>query len=358
MIFRDADGKPDDAIRIFSRHGWNCFRLRLFVDPNGRGGVVNSLPYTHALAKRIKASGATFLLDLHYSDTWADPQHQVKPAAWKDLPFDALEQQVEQYTAEVMHDLTESGCRPDVVQIGNEITGGTLWPDAQVEVPLSTVKVFEGDVKVIKPPQPYGDAAQWDRFARIVKAGVRGVRSASFPPSPSTLEVTAQRLVRGRGEGPVRIMLHIDCGGDWPVTRWFFDHMLEHGVEFDLIGQSYYPHWHGTLANVRDTLRETAARYHKPIVIVETAYPWKNADAWSKRKNMAWPISREGQKQFLADLIQTVRDTPDGLGAGVIWWHPESIPPPGADARTWNGGAMALFDADGTALPALLDPAR
>jgi arabinogalactan endo-1,4-beta-galactosidase len=129
--------------------------------------------------------------------------------------------------------------------------------------------------------------------------------------------------------------------------------MLEHGVEFDLIGQSYYPHWHGTLDNVRNTLRETAARYHKPIVIVETAYPWKSADAWSKRKNMAWPISRDGQGQFLADLIQTVRDTPEDLGAGVIWWHPESIPPPGADARAWNGGAMALFDNDGTALPAL-----
>ena len=148
-------------------------------------------------------------------------------------------------------------------------------------------------------------------------------------------------------------MLHIDCGGDWQITQWFFDHMIERGVEFDVIGQSYYPHWHGTIDNVRDTLRQTALRYHRPIVIVETAYPWKNADAWSKRKNMAWPISREGQKRFLSDLIAAVRDTPNGLGAGVIWWHPESIPPPGADARAWNSGAMALFDNDGTALPAL-----
>ena len=89
-IFRDA-GKADDAISIFRRHGWNCFRLRLFVNPNGRGGVINSLDFTRALAKRIKASGATFLLDIHYSDTWADPQHQVKPAAWKDMDFDAME---------------------------------------------------------------------------------------------------------------------------------------------------------------------------------------------------------------------------------------------------------------------------
>src|SRR5262245_28827903 len=88
VTFRDVDGKPGDAIALFTRHGFNCFRLRLFVEPNGRGGVVNSQSYTRALAKRIKASGATFLLDIHYSDTWADPQHQVKPAAWKDLPFD------------------------------------------------------------------------------------------------------------------------------------------------------------------------------------------------------------------------------------------------------------------------------
>src|SRR3954447_25227484 len=90
-VFKDDDGKPDDAIAVFTRHGWNCFRLRIFVNPNGRGGVVNSLEYTRALAKRIKASGATLLLDFHYSDTWADPQHQVKPAAWNDLSFDELE---------------------------------------------------------------------------------------------------------------------------------------------------------------------------------------------------------------------------------------------------------------------------
>jgi len=346
-VFRDH-GQPDDAIAIFTRHGWNCFRLRIFVDPDGRGGVINSLAYTRPLAKRIKDSGATLILDFHYSDTWADPQHQIKPRAWKDLPFDDLEKQVEQYTADVMRDLKENGASPDIVQIGNEITGGTLWPDAQVQVPDSNVKVFEGEVRKITPPQPYDDAKQWDHLARIVKAGIRGVRSIS--PSPRTLG-------EGRGEGLVftRIMLHIDCGGDWPVTRWYFDHMTEHGVEFDLIGQSYYPHWHGTLDNVRETLRETAARYHKDIVIVETAYPRANADRWASRKNMAWPVSAEGQKKFLSDLMKAVRETPDGHGVGIIYWHPESVPTRGSATRPWNGGAMSLFDDEGNALPSL-DP--
>jgi arabinogalactan endo-1,4-beta-galactosidase len=333
-VFRD-DGKSGDAIAIFSRHGWNCFRLRLFVNPNGRGGVVNSLDYTRALAKRIKSSGATFILDIHYSDTWADPQHQNKPAAWKNLDFDDMEKAVEKYTADVVTDLKQNGATPDIVQIGNEITGGTLWPDAQVAVPLSTVKVYDATVKPIKPPEPYDDVKQWDRLCRIISAGVAGVRQATTPADH------------------VRIMIHIDCGGDWPVTRWFFDHLNDHHVDYDIIGQSYYPYWHGTLDNVRENLRETANHFQKDIVIVETAYPWANAARWSTRKNMAWPISPSGQQQFLRELADAVHTTPGGHGLGVIYWHPESVPLRVGGGPVWNGGDMSLFDREGNALPAL-----
>jgi arabinogalactan endo-1,4-beta-galactosidase len=228
------------------------------------------------------------------------------------------------------------------VQVGNEITGGTLWPDAQVLVPHSDVKVMDGDVRVIKPPDPYDDAKQWDHLTRIIKAGVRGVRSVA----PAT----------------TRIMIHIDCGGDWPVTKWYFDHLDAAGVEFDMIGQSYYPRWHGTLENVCENLRETANRYHKDIVIVETAYPWKGADYWAARKNMAWPISPDGQRQFLAELIQAVKETPDAHGAGVMYWNPESIAARGPSTRPTSrptgSGAMSLFDDSGDALPAINLPAQ
>lgn len=335
-IFKDG-GKPDDAIAIFSRHGWNCFRLRLFVNPNGRGGVINSLDYTRNLAKRIKAAGATFILDIHYSDTWADPQHQVKPAAWKNLDFDSLQDAVEKYTAGVISDLKQNGVLPQIVQVGNEITGGTLWPDAQVKVPVSTVKVFDTTVRVIQPPQPYDDAKQWDHLTRILAAGIRGVREATTP-----------------SDG-VRIMIHIDCGGDWPVTHWYFDHLAAQKIDYDMIGQSFYPNYHGTIDNLRENLTETAQTYHKPIVIVETAYPWKDAAYWQGRKNMSWSISAEGQLAFLLDLVSAVRQTPGGLGAGVIYWHPESVPLRGASTRPWGGGSgdTSLFDNDGNALPAL-----
>lgn len=332
-VFSD-NSKPNDAIDIFRRHGWNCFRLRLFVNPNGRGGTINTLDYTRALAKRIKASGAALILDIHYSDTWADPQHQDKPAAWKNQDIAGLEKSVESYTAQVIADLKKDGSLPQIVQIGNEITGGTLWPDAQVAVPMSTIKVFDATVKPIKPPEPYDDAKQWDHFCRILSAGIRGVRDSTIP-----------------SDG-VRIMIHIDSGGDWPITQWFFDHLNDHHVDYDIIGQSYYPYWHGTLQNVRDNLVQTANRFHKDIVIVETAYPWKNAARWSARKNMAWPISAEGQRHFLADLISAVHQTPDGHGLGVIYWHPESMPMRNGGAN-WNGGDMALFGSSGEALPAI-----
>jgi len=335
VTFRDVDGRPDDAIAIFARHGWNAFRLRLFVNPNGRGGVVNSLEYTRALAARVKAAGATFMLDLHYSDTWADPQHQVKPTAWTALDFPAMEQRVEDYTRDVLADLKRHDVLPEVVQIGNEITGGTLWPDAQLRVPPSQVKVFDDEVRPIEPPAPYDEARQWERLARIVKAGVRGVRAGTTD-----------------ADG-VRIMIHIDCGGDWPVTRWFFDHLEAHGVPYDVIGQSYYPQWHGTLDNVRDTLAQTARRYGKDIVVIETAYPWKDVNRWAAKPHMAWPVSPQGQRAFLGDLIRAVRETPDERGLGVVYWHPESVPPPAGRGRAWHGGAMALFDQDGQALPGI-----
>ena len=331
-VYMDGD-KPGDALAIFMKNGWTCFRLRIWVDP--RNGV-NGLEYTTKLAKRIKDAGGTFMLDFHYSDWWADPQKQNKPAAWTNLDFDALIKQTQTYTAHVIKTLKDAGATPDFVQIGNEITGGMLWPDGQVKVPLSTVKVFGGDVKVIKPPEPYDDAKQWDHLIRLVKAGVSGVRSATTP------------------EDHVRIVIHIDCGGDWPVTKWYFDHLARAGVDYDIIGQSYYPNWHGTLGNVRENLHNTIERYHKDVMIVETAYPSRDVHlSPAAAKNMVWPMTPEGQRQFLADLIKTVKEAPEGRGIGVNYWHPEATFIPGATNR-WSGpDANSLFDAKGHPLPAM-----
>jgi arabinogalactan endo-1,4-beta-galactosidase len=331
-VYMDGD-KPGDALAIFMKNGWTCLRLRIWVDP--RDGV-NGLEYTTKLAKRIKDAGGTFMLDFHYSDWWADPQKQNKPAAWTNLDFNALVKQTETYTANVVKTLKDAGATPDFVQIGNEITGGTLWPDAQVKVPLSTVKVFSGDVVVIVPPEPYDDAKQWDHLIRVLKAAGNGVRSVTVPADH------------------VRIVVHIDCGGDWPVTKWYFDHLTESHVDYDVIGQSYYPNWHGTLENLRDNLRETVNRYHKDVMVVETAYPTRDVNPVpAARKNMIWPMSPEGQAEFLADVIKTVKAAPEGRGIGVNYWRPEITYMTNSTGRFRGPDANSLFDAKGHPLPAM-----
>jgi arabinogalactan endo-1,4-beta-galactosidase len=328
-VYMDGD-KPGDALAIFMKNGWTCFRLRIWVDP--RNGV-NGLEYTTKLAQRIKAAGGTFMLDFHYSDWWADPQKQNKPAAWAKLDFDSLVAQVDTYTAHVIKTLKAAGATPDFVQIGNEITGGTLWPDAQVKVPHSTVKVFGGDVTVMAPPEPYDDAKQWGHLIRVLKAASHGVRSVTT------------------ASDHVRIVVHIDCGGDWPVTKWYFDQLARGGVDYDVIGQSFYPNWHGTLDNLRDNLRESIHRYHKDVMVVETGYPTHDSHpSAAAAKNMPWPQTPQGQKEFLAAVIATVKAAPEGHGIGVNYWHPEATYIP-------NGGGWpdynSLFDGTGHPLPAM-----
>jgi arabinogalactan endo-1,4-beta-galactosidase len=315
-VFRDG-GQIKDAIAILRAHGANTFRLRLFVNPNDSDVQVNDLPYTVQLAGRIKASGAKLLLDIHYSDTWADPSHQTTPAAWAGLSFPALEQQVETYTDSVVTRLKQWGALPDIVQVGNEIDSGMLWP-------LGQLYVAGGDTLV-----------EWTQFTGLLKAGIKGVRDALAPGDT------------------VRIMLHYGQGGATAGTQWFFDHMAAYGVPYDLIGLSYYPIYHGPLAALQGNLQATAARYGKDIVVVETSYPWR-AGGWESmvtaQSAMAWTISTVGQAQFVRDLVDAVAATPGGRGAGVLWWYPEAIPVSGL--FIYAGGSLALFDSTGNVLPA------
>jgi arabinogalactan endo-1,4-beta-galactosidase len=314
-VFRDG-GQPGDAIAILKAHGANGFRLRLFVNPNYEDVQVNDLDYTARMAGRVKAAGAKLLLDFHYSDTWADPGHQVTPAAWARLDFDSLEQQVESYSSDVITRLKQAGALPDIVQVGNEIDAGMLWPLGRVGGTDDT-------------PQ------QWDQFTRLLKAGIRGVRAALGP-----------------GDS-VRIMMQYSQGGSSGGTQWFFDHMDAYGVPYDLIGVSYYPWWHGTLASLQANLRATALRYGRDVMVVETSYPWR-AGGWedmaTNRAAMTWPVSPQGQAQFLRDVLAAVAAVPNGHGAGVVWWYPEAIEVPGL--FVWGGGSLALFDASGNVLPA------
>ncbi len=283
-------GVPSTEMAILERHGWNAFRLRVFVSPV-REAPDNSLANTIPLAKRIKASGAKFLLDIHYSDTWADPQHQEIPIAWRHLDFPALEHQVEVYSRNTIRALKDAGAMPDWVQVGNEITRGMLWPIGQVAEPGS---------KQYLPPDSSDSTVQWAHLTGLLKAGIRGV-------------------MEGAGNTPPKIAIHIDRGGDWATTKWFFDHLDAAHVHYDIIAESFYPPWrHGTLANLQMNMDSCAARFHKEFLVAETGY---GPSHYPDNPDMKWPVTPEGRLQFLVALVNTVKRAPDGLG--VMYWEPE-----------------------------------
>ncbi|MFA5292148.1 MAG: glycosyl hydrolase 53 family protein [Phycisphaerae bacterium] len=314
-VYREK-GKPKDLIAILKDNGFNSVRLRLFVNPNGTGGVTNDLPYTLALAKRAKAGGMKLLLNFHYSDTWADPQQQIKPKAWENMPFEELKQTVQTYSASVMKAFKKENVLPDIVQIGNEITPGMLWPDGKVS-------------------EKYDTEAQWEKFTSLLKAGIAGVRSVV--PDPN-----------------LKIMIHIDQGGKKSVSQWFFGNLNKYQVSYDIIAVSYYPWWHGTIENLRENLHYIAAELKKDVVVVEAAYPHtKNVD-WHGHppaQKLEFSLTPKGQYDMLRTVAKTVRQTPDNHGIGVYYWFPESVPV--GKQRSWMSGACALFNSKGNALPGI-----
>ncbi len=284
------DGKPSSELAILAKNGWNAFRLRVFVSPV-REAPDNTVGAAIPLAKKIKELGAVFLLDMHFSDTWADPQHQEIPIAWRGLNYDSLKIEWETYAYDTIKRLKDAGAMPDWVQIGNEITRGVAWPIAQLKEPGSTI---------FNPPKPYDAAKQWRRLAGLLKAGIRGVMKAA-------------------GKTPPLIAIHIDQGGNWKITKWFFDHLNEEGVHYDIIAESFYPPWrHGTLAQLRENMDSCAAIFHKPFLVAETGY---GPSHFRNNPDMLWPVTPEGRLQFLVALVRTVREAPNGLG--VMYWAPE-----------------------------------
>ena len=295
MVFRDQ-GAPHEGLEILKHHGYGWVRLRVFNDPRT---LPNDLAYTLAEAKRAKALGYGFLLDLHYSDDWADPAHESTPVAWQKLNHKQLTDAVFAFTRDTLTAFRNAGVLPDMVQVGNEITSGMLWPDGKLP-------------------------DNWPNFIELLDAGVRGVTAGAAP---------ARRPL---------IMLHIDQGGNEETTRWFFSHIVASHLTFDVIGQSYYPWWQGSLADLKNNLAFMAREYKKPIIVVETAYSWR-ADNYTKKAG-PYPETPEGQRAFLIALAQTVAETPDHLGRGLFWWEPAVK---GPLAR------RGLFDDDGNSLPAL-----
>ena len=332
-----------DALGILKRCGANLIRLRVWNDPFSEdgapyGGGGNDLETTLQIAARAKALGLDWMVTFHYSDFWSDPGKQRVPKAWRALDAEAMAQAVYTFTRNALAEMLRRDLLPACVCVGNEITNGLLWPLGQVP--------------------------NFHNIAAFVGAGLRAAREIA----PAA-----------------RTMLHLDAGGDNPLYRaWFDSYYAAGGADFDIIGLSYYPFWHGPLSGLADNMNDLAGRFGKDMIVVETAMGFTQqsyagyeqlVEGWRKgpcaRPEIAarvpYPMMPEGQRDFLRDLAAVIRRVPGGRGLGFVYWEPAWLPVPGSGWATppaldyiresGPGGNewanLCLFDYEGHALPAL-----
>lgn len=312
VLYKEG-GQAQDGLAILRDQGLTCVRLRLWTSSAAQAQAdpydyTNNLAYTLPLAVRVKNAGLQFLLDFHYSDTWTDPGQQTTPSAWTNLTMTQLASQMLTYNSNTLAAFATAGAMPDYVQVGNEITAGVLWPDGAVPGTNASL--------------------QWSQLGQLLNAAIEGIRDAAGTNMP-------------------KIVVHIDRGGDWATTEWFFDNLREQSVPFDIIGESYYPFFHGPLSSVVNCLTNAAKRYGKPLIVAETAFPWTNS-YWTTNI-YGIPSTTNGQVQFLAALAQVVRSVPDQLGAGILWWGAEYQAVTGVNESGFN--TASFFDSGGNVLP-------
>jgi len=297
--WKGTDGKTEKLEVVISAGGANFVRSRIWVNPSN--GIYN-LEYNLKLAKRVKDAGLGFYLDFHYSDTWADPGHQIAPAGWpKEL--EALCNQVYTYTKGVIQAFNNQGTHVDVASIGNEITSGLLWPTGQT-------------------PAYYN-------ISRILHSAASGVKDSS---------------------SDTKIMIHIDNG--WEISRqtYFYDQVLAqkgalNSSDFDIQGVSFYPFYgtSATLANLKSSLSSMISKYGKDVVVAETDWPVSCPGVALSEPSI--PVSVAGQLTWMSDIINILKGLPNGHGKGVFYWEPGWL---GSGSLGSHCSNNLLFGSDGT----------
>lgn len=357
-------GEEREVLDILKDYGTNAVRIRVWVDPYSESGESygageNDLKTSVYIAKKCVAKGFDFLLDIHYSDFWTDPGKQLMPKSWVGLSEEELEQKMYDYTVEVLQAFKEADAYPTMIQVGNELTNGLLWPIG---------RKAESDAPAEEREK------QFDKIAKFVSAGIRGVHHMD--------EIIAKET--GKADYKLPVMIHLDNGGNNELYRDWFDHYIARGEDFDVIGLSYYPFWHGTLDALEYNLHDIAERYGKELIIAEVSMGFTMEDYASyeklskeQRKGMAtraelvehidYPMTKEGQRDFMQDIMNRIKKVPGDLGKGFYYWEPAWIPVPGSGWATeaslkymndpgpcgneWAN--QVLFDYDGNVNPAM-----
>lgn len=288
--FFDVDGTEKDCLQLLKDRGMNTIRLRVFVNPSNDS--INghcSKDETVAMAVRAKNMGMRVLIDFHYSDSWADPSKQNKPAAWANHTFAELLTDVYNHTTDVLNALKAAGVKPEWVQIGNEIPSGILWPE--------------------------GKYTNFNQLAQLLNKGYEATKNI---------------------DSSIKVIVHIDQGNDNARFRWFFDNARNNGVKYDVIGLSYYPYWLNsdytiTIDNLKNNMIDMVSRYGKEVMIVEVGGDFTKV---------------QNTYDMLMAVINVVRNIPNNKGLGVIYWEPEG-------EKSWSGYQLNCWQSNGKPSTAL-----
>lgn len=333
--------KERDLLDIMRDYDVDTIRLRLWLDPYSEDGKPygagnNDLETTLNIAKKVTRAGLHVLLNFHYSDFWTDPQKQIKPKAWASYNANQLEKAVYEYTVSVIERFKREKINLSMVQVGNEVTNGLLWPE--------------------------GKWPNYDNIAKFLNAGIRAVRKV---------------------DNEIPIMIHLDQGGNNEVYVKWMDEFLKRAQEFDIIGLSYYPFWHGTLDALRENMNDLSIRYKKDLIVAEVSMgftledykEYENLKDHERKgyatkpavvENLKYPMTKEGQAQFMREILEIIAQVPEGRGKGFFYWEPAWLPMPGSGWATKESLAymkdpgpcgnewanQALFDYEGNILPA------
>lgn len=288
--FYDADGAQKDCLQLLKDRGINTIRLRVWVNPsNDKVSGHCSKEETVDMAVRAHNMGMRIMIDFHYSDSWADPGKQNKPAAWASHSFEELKTDVYNHTYDVLSDLKTAGVIAEWVQIGNEIPGGMLWPD--------------------------GSSSNFGKLAQLLNKGYEATKAIN---------------------SSIKVIVHIDEGNNNAKFRWFFDAAKNNGVKYDVIGMSYYPYWiksdyTATIADLENNLKDMASRYNKEVMVVEVGGDYTLV---------------ENTYNMLVAVIKAVKNVPNNKGLGVIYWEPEG-------EKSWSGYQLNAWQSNGKPSPAL-----
>ncbi|MCB0446796.1 MAG: glycosyl hydrolase 53 family protein [Gelidibacter sp.] len=317
VVYKDANGTPIDLLPFVASKGTNLVRLKLWHTPqDGQNGLEDVKAY----AQRIVSNDMDFLLDIHYSDYWADPGQQTPPVAWQNMTFEQLKAVVYTYTKSVVLQLKNQNTLPKIIQIGNETDSGFLWNYGKVW------NDFSGN---------------WPNYAALVNECIRAIREVDTDHS-------------------VKIMLHHSSVEN---AIYFFNELNAFNIDFDVIGLSYYPQFQiHNLNLVKSKLNELATTFDKEILMVEVAYPFTlqwddnntNYIGDSSQILNEFSATPQGQKAYMEWLVEAIKNIPNNKGIGFCYWAPDWVAFSGNESTSTQGSSwenQCMFDFDHKALP-------